>query len=129
MLRDPLHRFGRVQPHGIAGAPALGGIIRQDTGEALVLRPYVTQPRPCRAKRCHKANARGLRLVGEAVGRINGTYGEASWTPVRYINKAHSRTALAGLVIACAVTLAACTTEAADIRDSQDFKDGGDNKI
>ncbi|MGB7782840.1 MAG: trehalose-6-phosphate synthase, partial [Pseudolabrys sp.] len=34
---------------------------------------------------------------GEAVGRINGAYGEASWTPVRYINKAHSRTALAGL--------------------------------
>ena len=37
------------------------------------------------------------RLVGEAVGRINGTFGEASWTPLRYINKAHSRTALAGL--------------------------------
>jgi trehalose 6-phosphate synthase len=37
------------------------------------------------------------RLVGETVGRINGTFGEASWTPVRYINKAHSRTALAGL--------------------------------
>jgi trehalose 6-phosphate synthase len=37
------------------------------------------------------------RQVGEAVGRINGAYGEASWTPVRYINKAHSRTALAGL--------------------------------
>ena len=37
------------------------------------------------------------RAVGEAVGRINGSYGEASWTPVRYINKAHSRTALAGL--------------------------------
>jgi trehalose 6-phosphate synthase len=37
------------------------------------------------------------RLVGEAVGRINGAFGEASWTPVRYINKAHSRTALAGL--------------------------------
>jgi len=37
------------------------------------------------------------RLVGEAVGRINGNFGEASWTPVRYINKAHSRTALAGL--------------------------------
>jgi trehalose 6-phosphate synthase len=35
--------------------------------------------------------------VGEAVGRINGSFGEASWTPVRYINKAHSRTALAGL--------------------------------
>jgi trehalose 6-phosphate synthase len=37
------------------------------------------------------------RLVGEAVGRINGNFGEASWTPVRYINKAHSRSALAGL--------------------------------
>jgi trehalose 6-phosphate synthase len=37
------------------------------------------------------------RQVGEAVGRINGSFGEASWTPVRYINKAHSRTALAGL--------------------------------
>ena len=37
------------------------------------------------------------RMVGEAVGHINGTFGEASWTPLRYINKAHSRTALAGL--------------------------------
>jgi len=37
------------------------------------------------------------RVVGETVGRINGNFGEASWTPVRYINKAHSRTALAGL--------------------------------
>jgi trehalose 6-phosphate synthase len=37
------------------------------------------------------------RVVGETVGRINGSFGEASWTPVRYINKAHSRTALAGL--------------------------------
>jgi len=37
------------------------------------------------------------RVVGETVGRINGTFGEASWTPLRYINKAHSRTALAGL--------------------------------
>jgi trehalose 6-phosphate synthase len=37
------------------------------------------------------------RQVSAAVGRINGNFGEASWTPVRYINKAHSRTALAGL--------------------------------
>ena len=37
------------------------------------------------------------RVLGEKVGHINGAYGEASWTPVRYINKAHSRTALAGL--------------------------------
>ncbi|MBV9557563.1 MAG: alpha,alpha-trehalose-phosphate synthase (UDP-forming) [Pseudolabrys sp.] len=47
------------------------------------------------------------RRVGEAAGRINGTYGEANWTPIRYINKAHSRTALAGLyreARACLVT-------------------------
>ncbi|HXZ23040.1 MAG TPA: trehalose-6-phosphate synthase, partial [Pseudolabrys sp.] len=32
-------------------------------------------------------------------------YGEASWTPVRYINKAHSRTALAGLYRAARAAL------------------------
>ncbi|MBV9261395.1 MAG: trehalose-6-phosphate synthase, partial [Pseudolabrys sp.] len=37
------------------------------------------------------------RQVGEAAGRINGAYGEANWTPIRYVNKAHNRTALAGL--------------------------------
>jgi trehalose 6-phosphate synthase len=35
--------------------------------------------------------------VSSTVGRINGTFGEASWTPIRYINRTHSRTALAGL--------------------------------
>ena len=45
------------------------------------------------------------RKVGEAVGRINGTFGEASWTPIRYINKAHSRTALAGLYRAARAAL------------------------
>ncbi len=37
------------------------------------------------------------RVVGEAAGRINGRFGEPSWTPLRYVNKAYSRTALAGL--------------------------------
>ena len=45
------------------------------------------------------------RQVGEAVGRINGAFGEASWTPLRYINKAHSRTALAGLYRAARAAL------------------------
>ncbi len=45
------------------------------------------------------------RQVGETVGRINGNFGEASWTPLRYINKAHSRTALAGLYRAARVGL------------------------
>jgi trehalose 6-phosphate synthase len=35
--------------------------------------------------------------ISTTAGRINGTYGEAAWTPIRYVNKAHSRTALAGL--------------------------------
>jgi trehalose 6-phosphate synthase len=37
------------------------------------------------------------RRIDETVGRVNGHYGEASWTPIRYVNRAHSRTALAGL--------------------------------
>ena len=37
------------------------------------------------------------RQVGEIVGRINGTYGEADWTPIRYVNRPYSRTALSGL--------------------------------
>ncbi|HTQ82011.1 MAG TPA: alpha,alpha-trehalose-phosphate synthase (UDP-forming) [Pseudolabrys sp.] len=45
------------------------------------------------------------RAVGELVGRINGRFGEPSWTPMRYINKAYSRTALAGLYRAARVAL------------------------
>jgi trehalose 6-phosphate synthase len=35
--------------------------------------------------------------IGAAAGRINGTYGEADWTPIRYINRAYGRSTLAGL--------------------------------
>jgi trehalose 6-phosphate synthase len=35
--------------------------------------------------------------VDTAAGRINGTYGDVSWSPIRYVNRAYSRTALAGL--------------------------------
>jgi len=37
------------------------------------------------------------RRIDETVGRVNGHYGEAAWTPIRYVNRSHSRTALAGL--------------------------------
>jgi trehalose 6-phosphate synthase len=37
------------------------------------------------------------RHVGETVGRINGKYGEAAWTPIRYVNRAYNRSALVGL--------------------------------
>jgi trehalose 6-phosphate synthase len=35
--------------------------------------------------------------IGAAAGRINGAYGEADWTPLRYVNRAYSRSTLAGL--------------------------------
>jgi trehalose 6-phosphate synthase len=35
--------------------------------------------------------------ISMAAGRINGAYGEAAWTPIRYINRSYSRNALAGL--------------------------------
>jgi trehalose 6-phosphate synthase len=36
-------------------------------------------------------------MVSQRAGHINGAYGEADWTPIRYVNRAYSRTALAGL--------------------------------
>jgi trehalose 6-phosphate synthase len=44
-------------------------------------------------------------LVSQAAGRINGAYGQADWTPIRYVNRAYSRTALAGLYRASRVGL------------------------
>jgi trehalose 6-phosphate synthase len=35
--------------------------------------------------------------IGATAGRINGTYGEADWTPIRYVNRTYSRATLAGL--------------------------------
>lgn len=35
--------------------------------------------------------------VGAAAGRINGKFGEVAWTPIRYLNRTYSRSALAGL--------------------------------
>jgi trehalose 6-phosphate synthase len=37
------------------------------------------------------------RRISENVGRVNGRYGEASWTPIRYVNRPYSRSVLAGL--------------------------------
>jgi trehalose 6-phosphate synthase len=45
------------------------------------------------------------REIGSAAGRINGTYGEADWTPIRYINHAYSHSTLAGLYRAARVGL------------------------
>ncbi|MDJ1158775.1 alpha,alpha-trehalose-phosphate synthase (UDP-forming) [Chelatococcus sp. SYSU_G07232] len=37
------------------------------------------------------------RALGETAGRINGLYGEANWTPIRYVNRSYTRGELAGL--------------------------------
>ena len=52
-----------------------------------------------------KESAEIDRAVSEQVGHINGRYGEATWTPIRYINRSYSRTALAGIYRAAAVAL------------------------
>jgi trehalose 6-phosphate synthase len=43
--------------------------------------------------------------IGAAAGRINGAYGEAEWTPIRYVNRAYSHATLAGLYRAARVGL------------------------
>jgi trehalose 6-phosphate synthase len=43
--------------------------------------------------------------IGSAAGRINGAFGEADWTPIRYINHPYSHSTLAGLYRAARVGL------------------------
>src|SRR5207245_7066328 len=43
--------------------------------------------------------------IGSAAGRINGAYGEADWTPIRYVNRPYSHATLAGLYRAARVGL------------------------
>jgi trehalose 6-phosphate synthase len=43
--------------------------------------------------------------VNEIVGDVNGRYGEAAWTPLRYVNRSYSRTDLAGLFRMAAAAL------------------------
>ncbi len=39
------------------------------------------------------------------IGRVNGRFGDAAWTPIRYVNRSYSRTVLAGLYRAADVAL------------------------
>jgi trehalose 6-phosphate synthase len=43
--------------------------------------------------------------VTTLIGKINGRFGEASWTPIRYVNRSYSRTALSGIYRAADVAL------------------------
>jgi trehalose 6-phosphate synthase len=47
------------------------------------------------------------RETGAVAGRINGAYGEADWTPIRYVNRAYSHATLAGLYRTARVALVA----------------------
>jgi trehalose 6-phosphate synthase len=39
------------------------------------------------------------------IGKVNGRFGDAAWTPIRYINRSYSRTVLAGLYRAADVVM------------------------
>jgi trehalose 6-phosphate synthase len=43
--------------------------------------------------------------ISTLVGQINGRYGEPAWTPIRYVNRAYSRTSLAALYRTASVGL------------------------
>ena len=45
------------------------------------------------------------RILGAIAGRINATYGEPFWTPIRYVNRTYGRADLAGLYRAARVAL------------------------
>src|ERR1700728_117519 len=39
------------------------------------------------------------------IGKVNGRFGDAAWTPIRYVNRSYSRTVLAGLYRAAHVAM------------------------
>jgi trehalose 6-phosphate synthase len=43
--------------------------------------------------------------VTSLIGKINGRFGDAAWTPIRYVNRSYSRTVLAGLYRAADVAM------------------------
>ena len=43
--------------------------------------------------------------VTTLIGKINGRFGDAAWTPIRYVKKSYSRTALAGIYRAADVAM------------------------
>ncbi len=45
--------------------------------------------------------------VTSLIGKVNGRFGDAAWTPIRYVNRSYSRTVLAGIY--CAADVATVT--------------------
>jgi trehalose 6-phosphate synthase len=43
--------------------------------------------------------------VSGLIGKVNGRFGDAAWTPIRYVNRSYSRTVLAGMYRAADVAM------------------------
>jgi trehalose 6-phosphate synthase len=54
------------------------------------------QVTPARGPEDKRSGAIEAELAG-LIGRINGRFGDAVWTPIRYVNRTYSRSALAGI--------------------------------
>jgi trehalose 6-phosphate synthase len=109
-VRSP---FVREVQESLAGRAMIIGVDRLDYSKGLALRmkafERMLQDHPerrgavtylqitPRSRSDIKEYAEMGRHLSEAVGQINGRYGEPSWTPIRYVNKSYSRSALAGL--------------------------------
>jgi hypothetical protein len=55
------------------------------------------------------------------IGKVNGRFGDAAWTPIRYVNRSYSRSVLAGLYRAalCWAAYARCSNPRRNKRRSQ----------
>jgi trehalose 6-phosphate synthase len=67
-------------------------------------------------------------LVNAAAGRINGAFGDASWSPMRYVNRPYSRTALAGMYRAARAALVTPLRDGMNLvaKEYVAAQDGGD---
>ena len=114
LARRAVHsRFVRDVVESLAGRDMIIGVDRLDYTKGIVLRleafdRFLSAHPDWRAKVTYlqitpKSRseiweyADMERQIDETAGRVNGTYGEASWTPIRYVNRSHSRSVLAGL--------------------------------
>jgi trehalose 6-phosphate synthase len=114
VARRAVHtKFVKDVVESLSGREMIIGVDRLDYSKGLPLRmdafEHVLQLYPDWRSKCtylqitprSRTEIPEYEEIGEQVaaraGRINGAYGEANWTPLRYVNRAHSHTALAGL--------------------------------
>jgi trehalose 6-phosphate synthase len=109
-VRSP---FVREVIDSLAGRAMIIGVDRLDYSKGIALRVkaferFLTDHPPLRGAVTYlqitprsrseiKEYSEMERHISETVGHVNGRYGEPSWTPIRYVNRAYSRSALAGL--------------------------------